>query len=85
MLKTILIGTLIGTFIFFTGPLILVIILLKFIFTPFGMGRMMMSRNYYGRGMGQAPFAFAENVRNMSDEDYVKFQGDLKNNHRGCC
>ena len=83
ILKTIIGGILFGTFVFFTGPLIFIILILKFIFTPFGMGRMMMGRK--GSNMGMPPFAFANKVRNMSDEDYMKFQTKMESRFNGRC
>lgn len=83
--KTVIGGALLGTFIFFTGPLILIVLLLKFIFTPFGMGRMMMTRRFWPMGQVQPPFAFAEKIRNMSEEDYTVFQSKIKDGyHYGC-
>ncbi|HHH52820.1 MAG TPA: hypothetical protein ENK91_04120 [Bacteroidetes bacterium] len=68
-LKSIIGGVLLGTFIFFTGPLLLIIFTLKFIFTPFGMRRMM----WRNTRMGMPSFAFAEKIRNMSDEQFNEF------------
>lgn len=84
--KSILGGAVLGAVIFFTGPLILVVLLLKFIFTPFGMGRMMFVNRSMGFGrMGMPSLAFADKVRNMSEEDYNRFTAKLQDrNHGGC-
>ncbi len=76
MLKPIFGGMLLGALVFFTGPLIFIVLLLKFIFTPFGMGRMMMARRF--SGMGMPPFAFADKIRSMSDEEYTTYQSKMK-------
>lgn len=87
ILKSILGGAVLGAVIFFTGPLILVVLLLKFIFTPFGMGSMKFANRRMGFGsMGMPPLAFADKVRNMSEEDYNRFTAKLQErNHGGCC
>lgn len=86
MFKSVVGGILLGTAIFFTGPLILLVLLLKFIFTPFGMGRMMMANRGMGFGrMGMPPMAFAEKVRNMSEEDYNSFTAKLQAGRFGNC
>ncbi|GAA3508545.1 hypothetical protein GCM10022393_19970 [Aquimarina addita] len=74
--KPIIIGILLGAFVFFTGPLLFVILILKFIFTPFGMGRMM----WRNKRMGMPPFAFADKIRSMSDEQFDEFKSQ---NQRG--
>lgn len=71
ILKPIVIGLLVGAFIFFTGPLLFIILILKFIFTPFGNFR-----------KGFPSLAFAEKIRMMSDEDYANFQ--TKFQQRSC-
>lgn len=84
--KSILGGAVLGAVIFFTGPLILVVLLLKFIFTPFGMGRMMFANRGKGFGrMGMPPLAFADKVRNMSEEDYNSFTAKLQERNHGRC
>lgn len=81
ILKSIVSGILLGGVLFFTGPLIPIVLLLKFIFTPFGMGRM----NRFGRGFNRPAFAgsgfnggkgfgFTDKIRNMSEEDYTAFK-----------
>lgn len=68
VLKSIFGGVLFGTFVFFTGPFIFIVLLLKFIFTPFGMGRARMAGGF--APMGMPPLAFAEKIRNMNDDEY---------------
>ena len=90
ILKTIVGGILLGTVVFFTGPLLLIILVLKFIFTPFGMGRRMAfggfgARGFGGPGMGGPRFAFADKIRNMSDEDYTFFKSKMDHNFQGKC
>lgn len=89
ILKSILGGVVLGTILFFAGPFLffflLAVFTLKFIFTPFGWGRMMMAQGYWGHpfryGMGRPAFAFADKIRNMSDEEYGQFQEKMKNRH----
>ncbi|MBL0316483.1 MAG: hypothetical protein IPP69_12150 [Flavobacteriales bacterium] len=91
--KSILGGIVLGTILFFAGPVLLfflfAVLTLKFIFTPFGWGRMMMYRGAWGHpgmgGMGAAPFAFANKVRNMSDTEFAEFQDKMKNRFSGRC
>jgi hypothetical protein len=81
VLKPILGGILLGAFVYFTGPLLLIVFLLKFIFTPFGMARM--GRGFVAGPMGfnsQMRFAMADKIRNMSEEDYDSFKEKM--NHR---
>ncbi len=90
ILKTIVGGILLGTVVFFTGPLLLIILVLKFIFTPFGMGRRMAfgnfgHRGFGGPGMGGPRFAFADKIRSMSDEDYTSFKSKNESNFQGKC
>jgi len=75
VLKPIIGGVLLGAVLFFTGPLIFIVFLLKFIFTPFGMGRMMMHHRYAGmRFNPEMRFAMADKIRNMSDEEFTSFK-----------
>lgn len=86
MLKPIIGGVLLGAFVFFTGPLLLIVLLLKFIFTPFGMGRMMMYQRYRGP-WGYAPgmrFAMADKIRTMSDEEFNAFKEKANRYNSGC-
>lgn len=85
-LKPIIGGVFFGALVFFTGPLIFIVLLLKFIFTPFGMGRMMMHQRF-GSSMGFDPqmrFAMADKIRNMSDEDFNSFKEKMKSNFSNC-
>lgn len=86
ILKSILGGALLGTLIFFTGPLIFIVLLLKFIFTPFGMGRMMFAghRGGFGR-MGMPPLAFADKIRGMNDEEFNSFKEKMQTRFNGGC
>jgi hypothetical protein len=52
ILKTFVGGILLGTVVFFTGPLLLIILVLKFIFTLFGMGRRMAFGEFGPQGFG---------------------------------
>jgi len=72
--KSIIGGILLGTFVFFTGPLLFIILILKFIFTPFGMWR--------NQGMRMPSFSFADKIRNMSEEQFNEFKS--KNERRSC-
>ena len=76
ILKPIIAGILLGAFVFFTGPLLLVILALKFIFTPFGWGRMMLAQHHMRRfgGPGGSPIAWAEKLRGMSDVEFAEFK-----------
>jgi len=84
VLKPIIGGIVLGAFVFFTGPLLLIVLLLKFIFTPFGMGRVMNQR--FAGPMGFNPqmrFAMADKIRNMSDDEFASFKGRM--NHKFNC
>lgn len=83
VLKPIIGGALLGTFVFFTGPLLFIVLLLKFIFTPFGMGRMMMANRF--SPMGRPPFAFAEKIRAMNDEEFSTMKEKMQNRFSGRC
>jgi len=89
IIKSIIFGILLGTFVYFTGPLIFIILILKFIFTPFGMGRMMMMNHarMHHHGMGMPPFAYAEKIRSMNDEEFTAFQNKMKERfeNNSCC
>ena len=77
ILKPIIGGMVLGTIVFFTGPLLLIVLLLKFIFTPFGMGRMMMHQRFAGHSIGFNPqmrFAMADKIRNMSDDEFASLK-----------
>ena len=83
VIKPIIGGILFGTFVFFTGPLLFIVLLLKFIFTPFGMGRMMVA-NQFGQ-MGMPPFAFAEKIRSMNDDEFSALKDKMQNRFSGKC
>ena len=83
VLKSIFGGALFGAFVFFTGPLLFIVLLLKFIFTPFGMGRARMSRRFMP--MGMPPFAFAEKIRSMNDEEFNGMKEKMQNRFYGNC
>ncbi|HMS30078.1 MAG TPA: hypothetical protein PKD32_09515 [Saprospiraceae bacterium] len=76
VLKPIAGGILLGLVLFFTGPLLLIILLLKFIFTPFGMGRMMMYHRLGGHNayLPDMRLAFADKIRGMDEEEYLSFK-----------
>ena len=81
VLKPIIGGMVLGSIVFFTGPLLLIVLLLKFIFTPFGMGRMRMQQGFAGP-MGFNPqmrFAMADKIRNMSDDEFVSLKEKMSN------
>ena len=91
--KPILAGILFGAFVFFTGPLILIVLLLKFIFTPFGMSRWRMSHwggprpwgyAFAGAGPSGPGFGFADRIRSMSDEEYGQFKSKMQDRFPGC-
>lgn len=84
ILKPIFGGVFFGTILFFAGPLILIVLLLKFIFTPFGMGRMMMYRGMGAYGAWN-PFELADKIRNMSEEEYSLFQIKMKDRFQSSC
>ena len=83
ILKPIVGGALFGAFVFFTGPLLFIVLLLKFIFTPFGMGRARMAGNF--SPMGMPPFAFAEKIRAMNDEEYNTMKEKMQYRFGGRC
>jgi hypothetical protein len=83
IIKTIIGGALLGAVVFFTGPLLLIVLLLKFIFTPFGMGRMMMARRF--SPMGMPSFAFAEKIRGMNDDEFNVLKEKIQSRFNGRC
>ena len=83
VLKSIIGGALLGTFVFFTGPLLFIVLLLKIIFTPFGMGRARMEGRF--STMGMPPFAFAEKIRNMNDDEFNTMKEKMQNRFGGRC
>jgi hypothetical protein len=89
--KPIIMGIFLGAFVFFTGPLLMIVLLLKFIFTPFGMGRMRyrhraMYVNDFG-AMRTAGFGFADKIRNMNEEEYSSFKSKMQERRQNsyCC
>lgn len=75
VLKPVIGGLLFGTLVFFAAPLLVIVLLLKFIFTPFGMGRMMWYERFGGPA-GYHPgmrYAMAGKIRNMSDDEFAAF------------
>jgi hypothetical protein len=85
VLKSIIGGAILGTIVFFTGPLIFIVLLLKFIFTPFGMGRLSMAGRFSPMGMGMPPIAFAEKIRAMNDEEFNTMKEKMQNRFSGRC
>jgi len=84
--KSIIVGVLLGAFVFFTGPLLFIVLLLKFIFTPFGMGRMNRPQFSHPAMMGGGgPISFAEKIRSLSDEDYAAMKSKMQNGHGFGC
>lgn len=83
-------GALLGTILYFTGPLLFIFIFavltLKFIFTPFGMGRMMMMQRMQYGGFGKPGMVFADKIRNMNEEEYAAFKTRMENHaHKHHC
>ena len=68
------------SFIFFTGPLLFIVLLLKFIFTPFGRSRMMTKEKFSYLRTGMPKFSFADKIRGMNDEEFNSFKE--KKHHR---
>jgi hypothetical protein len=83
ILKPIIGGAFLGAFVFFTGPLLFIVLLLKFIFTPFGMGRARMGGQF--SPMGMPSFAFAEKIRAMNDEEFNTMKEKMYNRFGGRC
>lgn len=85
VLKSVLGGIAFGAIMFFAGPFILLILLLKFIFTPFGMGRMMYRHHAPWPGRSSMRFAMADKIRSMSEEEFNQFKNNMNNHSYGCC
>lgn len=86
--KSIVKGVFFGALIFFAGPFLLFVFLLKWIFTPFGMGRMAWMQHRYGTGNfmhGRPSLAFADKVRSMNDDEYTAFKDKMKEQFNGRC
>lgn len=79
--KSILWGIGIGSLLFFTGPLLLIIFLLKFIFTPFGMWRLNRYRFAHASPYRMGHTAYADKIRSMSDEEYQQYKSKSS---KGC-
>lgn len=88
IVKSLFAGIIVGALIFFTGPFLLlfafIVLTLKFIFTPFGMGRMMMMGAYGHPGYWRHSYAFADKIRNMSEEEYSHFQNRMNYRYQSC-
>ncbi|MEZ4911343.1 MAG: hypothetical protein R2774_10820 [Saprospiraceae bacterium] len=86
VLKPVFGGVFLGGLMFFAGPFILLILLLKFIFTPFGMGRMMMYNRFGGDPYmyHKMRYAMADKIRSMSDDEYASFKEKMSHNHFSC-
>ncbi len=79
-------GAMLGSLLFFAGPILLMVLLLKFIFTPFGMRRMMFANSNWRMGNVQHQrIAFADKVRSMTNEEYAHFQTFSKEKFQGSC
>ncbi len=81
VLEPIIGGVLLGALVFFMGPLLFIVLLLKFIFTPFGMGRMAMRGRYAGpKGFNpKMRFAMADKIRSMSDDEFASLKEKMNN------
>lgn len=78
-LKAALAGIAVGAILFFAWPLVLIVLLLKFIFTPFGMGRMYMYHSWHRFGMHpHMRMAMADKIRNMSAEEYEQLKEKMQ-------
>jgi hypothetical protein len=84
VLKSIFGGIAIGALLFFAGPSIFIVLLLKFIFTPFGMGRMVYARHLAYGGYFMGGPHFTDKVRSMSEEEYNNFKTSMQNRYYGC-
>lgn len=91
-LKPAIAGILLGTLFFFAGPLILLVLLLKFIFTPFGMHRMHRpgyAFAYRGWMNGQGPVEMADRIRSMDDASFEQWKEKMnhfrQHRYRGGC
>ena len=85
VIRSVIAGAFAGAVVFFTGPLLLIVLLLKFIFTPFGMGRMAMRRPFSPMGMWMPPVAFAEKIRGMDEAAFSSFKEKMQNRYSGKC
>ncbi len=76
--KSILIGILMGTMIFFAPGFIIGLAITMLIF------RLMIGGRMRGGRYKEYRLAFADKVRSMSDEEYEQFKSKV-HNHRGHC
>ena len=79
LLKSILVGALMGAMIFFAPGFIIGLFLTFLIF------RLMIGRRMRGGRTGEYRLAFADKVRSMSDEEYEQFKSNVHAHHRHCC
>ncbi|MDH4473876.1 MAG: hypothetical protein QE487_14820 [Fluviicola sp.] len=79
LLKSILIGTLMGAMIFFAPGFIIGLFITFLIF------RLMIGRKMRGGKYGEYRLAFADKVRSMNDEEYEQFKSNVNTHHRHCC
>ncbi|ASS49183.1 MAG: hypothetical protein A3D31_04355 [Candidatus Fluviicola riflensis] len=79
ILKSIFIGALMGTMIFFAPGFIIGLAITFLIF------RLMIGRKMRGGRYGEYRLAFADKVRSMSDEEYEQFKSNIHNQDRRCC
>lgn len=79
LLKSILIGTLMGAMIFFAPGFIIGLVITFLIF------RLMIGRRMRGGRYTEYRLAFADKVRSMSDEEYEQFKSNVHTHHRHCC
>ena len=86
LVKSILAGLLIGVAIFimpfFLLRLAVFLLIISALFRLFGGGRFRRRNGWRGRGFGYMP-AFADRIRQMSDEEYNQFKQRHANGHRG--
>lgn len=79
ILKSILIGALMGAMIFFAPGFIIGLALTMLIF------RLMMGRRMRGGRYGEYKLVFADKVRSMSDEEYEQFKSKVHDHKHRCC
>ncbi|MES2555356.1 MAG: hypothetical protein V4604_04345 [Bacteroidota bacterium] len=79
ILKSILIGALMGAMIFFAPGFIIGLAITFLIF------RLMIGRRMRGGRYGEYRLAFADKVRSMSDEEYEQFKSKVHSHDRHCC
>lgn len=79
--RPIVFGILFGAFAFFM-PFFLFHVFFFFLIAGLFFG-FFGRRRFYGRGGGMGGWAFADKIRNMSDEEYATFKEKVRS-HRGC-